>query len=259
VCMCVCLFCLRTSTYACVDSSPSIAFSRYSPLASGAGILLCVSPLLSYDSPSFDNKQRTRQTNKNRTAARIFTTTPSQCWQLRVCGTKHAASPSSCDGAMPPPAQPQPSHAHARARAPFPAVAGRGRVGRCAVGPRAWDACEGTSVATTTTATAGGLGCLFWGMNVAGPMRGYCGIVLEVVMDPWWYAGCKPAIPRACEVVVSARSWLRRFRISLLGLIRGKGVRGGRAEVARSISRCVVCALCLVCIHRGDNWHMLNG
>jgi hypothetical protein len=78
-------FCLRTSTYACVDSSPSIAFSRYSPLASGAGILLCVSPLLSYDSPSFDSKQRTRQTNKNRTAARIFTTTPSQCWQLRVC------------------------------------------------------------------------------------------------------------------------------------------------------------------------------
>jgi hypothetical protein len=161
-----------------VDSSPSIAFSRYSPLASGAGILLCVSLLLSYDSPSFDNKQRTRQTNKNRTAARIFTTTPSQCWQLRVCGTKHAASPSSCDGAMPPPAQPQPSHAHARARAPFPAVAGRGRVGRCAVGPRAWDACEGTSVATTTTtATAGGLGCLFWGINMAGSMRGYCGVV----------------------------------------------------------------------------------
>jgi hypothetical protein len=69
-------------------------------------------------------------------------------------------------------------------------------------------------------------------------------------MDAWWYAGCKPAIPRACEVVVSARPWLRRFRISLLGLIRGKGVRGGRAEVARSISRYVVCALCLDCVHR---------
>jgi hypothetical protein len=65
VCMCMCLsFCLRTSTHACVDSNPSIAFSRYSPLASGAGILLCVSPLLSYNSPSFDNKQRTRRTKQ---------------------------------------------------------------------------------------------------------------------------------------------------------------------------------------------------
>jgi hypothetical protein len=69
-------------------------------------------------------------------------------------------------------------------------------------------------------------------------------------MDAWWYAGCKPAIRRAWEVVVSARSWLRRFRISLLGLIRGKGVRGRRVEVARYISRCVVCAPRLVGVHR---------
>jgi hypothetical protein len=60
--------------------------------------------------------------------------------------------------------------------------------------------------------------------------------------------GCKAAIWRAWEVVVSARSWTRRFRISLLGLIRGKGVGGEGEEVARSISCCVVCAPRLVCV-----------
>jgi hypothetical protein len=177
VCMCVCLsFCLRTSTHACVDSSPSIALSRYSPLASGAGILLCVSPLLSSNSSSFDNKQRTRRTKQKQNGGSNLHNNPvarlaAAC--VRVCVWNKARSVAVVDGAMPPPAQPQPSHARARARAPFPAVAGRGRVGR----PRAWDACEGTWIITTTSTTAGGLGCLFWGINVAGLMRGCCGAV----------------------------------------------------------------------------------
>jgi hypothetical protein len=110
---------------------------------------LPIAPLLTTNSEHVEQ-------NKNRTAARIFTTTPSQGWQLRVCVCvwNKARSVAVVDGAMPPPAQPQPSHARARARAPFPAVAGRGRVGR----PRAWDACEGTWIIATTSTTAAGVG-----------------------------------------------------------------------------------------------------